>query len=160
MTNTNLSAGKRAPAFTVPATGGERVRLTEYRGYWVVLFFYGKDGGVHCSKIMKEFCVHHGVLTDHGAMVFGIGPGTTNSHEQFADDCELPFDLLVDHDNAVARKYGVWREKRTQGRRYMGLVRSTFIIDPSGKVVRIFDNVRTKNHGNKVVEALLVEMAN
>ncbi len=154
MSNPSIVEGKRAPAFTVPATGGERVRLTDYRGYWMVLFFYGKDCSVRCTKAMNEFISVHDELAENGAIVFGMGPGDLETHQEFLVQCKLPFNLLLDRDKKIARKYGVWREKRTQGRNYLGLVRSTFILDPSGIVVKVFDNVRTKNHGQKVLVAL------
>ncbi|RMH01411.1 MAG: peroxiredoxin [Planctomycetota bacterium] len=159
MPNPVLSEGQRAPAFTLPATGGGRVRLTELRGRWVVLFFYPRDGSPGCTNEVRAFREQHADLAGLGAVVFGVSPDDLDSHEAFVARERLPFPLLTDRDSRVGARYGVWREKSNYGRKYLGLVRSTFLIDPSGRIVRIFDNVRVKGHVQRVRRALEEQLA-
>ncbi len=159
MPNPVLREGKRAPAFTLPATLEDRVRLTELRGRWVVLYFYPKDLTNGCTNQAKDFRDHLGEFEQHGAVVLGVSPCDLGRHERFTAEAELNFPLLVDRDSRVALKYGVWREKNNYGRKYLGIVRSTFVIDPSGRIAKIFDNVRVKGHVAKVLTALEEKLA-
>ena len=154
MSNPVLQEGGRAPAFTLPATGEGRVRLTELRGRWVVLYFYPKDMTPGCTTEAQDFRDHLEAFEELGAVVLGVSPDELDRHEQFAEREGLEFPLLVDRDSRVAAKYGVWRQKVDYGRKYLGIVRSTFLIDPSGKLVRSFDNVRVKGHVAKVLACL------
>lgn len=159
MSNPVLREGQRAPAFTLPATLEDRVRLTELRGMWVVLYFYPKDMTAGCTTQACDFRDHLEDFEELGAVVLGLSPDDLDKHERFAEREELNFPLLVDRDSRVGLKYGVWREKNNYGRKYRGIVRSTFVIDPSGKIARIFDNVRVKGHVAKVLAAVEEKMA-
>lgn len=158
MANSVLRAGDRAPAFTLPADDGGRVRLTEYRGRWVVLYFYPKDFTPGCTRQAKAF---QGALDEFegaGAVVMGIGPCPIESHAAFRAACGLDYPLLHDRDARVASRYGVWREKRGNGRSYVGMVRSTLLLDPSGRIAQLWDNVRLKGHVAKVLARLEREL--
>lgn len=154
MPNPVLREGQRAPAFTLPATVDGRVRLTELRGRWVVIFFYPRDHTTGCTAEAGAFRDRAADFARLGAEILGISPDPLERHEDFAASLRLPYPLLVDRDSRVAHKYGVWRRKLSAGHHYLGIVRSTFVIDPSGRVARIFDGVRVKGHVDKVLAAL------
>ncbi|MAW59744.1 MAG: thioredoxin-dependent thiol peroxidase [Planctomycetes bacterium] len=156
--NPSLEEGKRAPAFTLPSTEGGSFRLTEHRGRWVVAYFYPKDLTPGCTTEAENFRDALASFEDLGALVVGISPDPLERHERFVEKHDLNFPLLVDRDAKVASKYGVWRTKKNYGREYLGIVRSTFLIDPSGKVARLWDNIRVKGHVEKVLAALEEEL--
>ena len=156
--NPILDAGKRAPAFTLPSTDGEKFRLTEHRGRWIVVYFYPKDLTAGCTTEAGDFQAAHAQLEELGAVLVGVSPDPMSQHEKFAAKLKLDFELLSDRDSKVALKYGVWRTKQNYGREYMGIVRSTFLVDPSGKIARVWDNIRVKGHVDKVVQALTEEL--
>lgn len=158
MANPILDAGKRAPAFTLPSTDGEKFRLTEHRGRWIVVYFYPKDLTAGCTTEAQDFQAALDRFEAHGAVLVGISPDPMSQHEKFADKLGLSFGLLSDRDAKVATKYGVWRTKKNYGREYLGIVRSTFLIDPSGKLARVWDNIRVKGHVEKVLHALSEEL--
>lgn len=152
--NPVLSEGRRAPAFRLVAHDGKEVRLTELRGRWVVLFFYPRlqrvsSGGTAClfQARMAEF-------RRRSTAVIGIGVDEVDTQRAFARANQIAFPLLADRNARVARRYGAWREKSSNGQAYVGIVRSTFLIDPSGRIERIFDNQRMKGHADKVLRAL------
>lgn len=157
MANPTLEEGKRAPAFTLPSTEGDRFRLTEHRGRWIVVYFYPKDLTPGCTTEAENFRDQFDAFEEQGALVVGISPDPMPQHERFAEKLDLNFPLLTDRDAKVASKYGVWRTKKNYGREYLGIVRSTFLVDPSGKVARIWDNIRVKGHVDKVLQALAEE---
>ena len=159
VTNPVLHEGKRAPAFTLPATLEDRVRLTELRGRWVVLYFYPKDLTAGCTAQACDFRDHMEAFDSLGVVVLGVSPDDLERHEAFAAQEDLNFPLLADRDSRVGLKYGAWRQKNNYGRKYMGVVRSTFVIDPSGKIARVFDNVRVRGHVAKVLAAVEEKMA-
>lgn len=159
MANPNLSVGKRAPAFTLQNAAGERIRLTEQRGRWVVLYFYPKDMGRGCTTIARDFQSALEEFESLRAVVMGACSDTRERHAAFAAAESIHFDLLVDRDSKLASRYGVWREKTRGGHRYLGLVRSTFLIDPSGHIVHLWDNVRVKGHVAQVLARLEEELA-
>jgi peroxiredoxin Q/BCP len=156
--NPLLDAGKRAPAFTLPSTDGEKFRLTEHRGRWIVVYFYPKDLTAGCTTEANDFQAALTQFETLGAVVVGISPDPMTQHEKFAAKLDLEFELLSDRDAKVALKYGVWRTKKNYGREYMGIVRSTFLVDPSGKIARVWDNIRVKGHVDKVLQALTEEL--
>mgnify|MGYP006164453433 FL=1 len=157
LANPLLHTGKRAPAFTLPSTEGEPFRLTEMRGLWVVAFFYAKDMRNGCVAHAEAFRDSAKDFDKEGAVVVGLCADSLESHQVFVQKSALNFPLLVDKDFRVATKYGAWREKKGNGSRYLGLVRSTFLIDPSGKVARVWDNVRSRSHVEKVLASLQEE---
>jgi peroxiredoxin Q/BCP len=146
--------GDLAPDFTLPADGGGEVSLSDYRGKKVVLYFYPKDNTSGCTKEACAFRDDHTAINAAGAVVLGVSPDSVKSHDGFKLKHNLPFALLSDPDHEVAIQYGVWGEKSMYGRTYMGIIRSTYIIDEEGKISKVFPKVRVKGHVEKVLEAL------
>ena len=149
-----IEEGAKAPDFTLPTDGGGRLKLSSCRGKAVVLYFYPKDDTPGCTKEACGFRDASAALDAHGAVVLGVSRDSAASHAKFRDTYSLPFTLLVDADHAVAEQYGAWREKTLYGKTSMGIVRSTFIIDPAGRVAKVFRNVKAEGHAEKVLEAL------
>lgn len=149
-----LKAGDVAPDFTVKADDGRTVALSALKGKTVVLYFYPKDDTPGCTTEACNFRDNLGILKSKGAQVFGISPQDEKSHTKFKAKYQLPFTLLVDTDHAVAERYGVWGEKTTMGRKHMGILRTTFIIGPDGKISRVFEKVKPAGHAIEVYEAL------
>jgi peroxiredoxin Q/BCP len=149
-----LSEGDKAPAFTLPDQNGEKVRLSDLRGETVVLYFYPKADTSGCTT---QACGVRDRRADYdaaGARVIGISPDEVKDIEKFAGKYDLDFTLLADADHAVAEKYGTWVEKSMYGRKYMGVQRATFVIDPKGKIAKVFPKVSPKKHDELVLKAL------
>lgn len=142
--------GDPAPEFELPSNHGPQ-RLRDHRGRWVVLYFYPKDDTPGCTT---EACDFRDLLPGLGAVVLGVSPDDLDSHQQFARNHQLPFPLLSDTDHRVAEAYGAWGEKRNYGKTYQGLIRSTFIIDPAGKVAAALRNVKATGHAERVAARL------
>ncbi len=149
-----LQEGTIAPDFTLAADGGGEVSLSSYRGKKVVLYFYPKDDTPGCTTEACSFRDDYADLVRAGAVVLGVSPDTVKSHDKFKLKYELPFALLSDPDHAVTELYGAWGEKKMYGRTYMGVLRSTFIIDEGGKIIKVFPNVKPKGHSEQVLAAL------
>lgn len=149
-----IEAGATAPKFTLTATDGSKVRLADLTGSPVVLYFYPKDDTPGCTKEACAFRDHQADFESVGAHVFGISPDDVDSHQAFSDKFQLNFPLLADTNHKVAEKYGAWREKNRYGKKFMGIQRSTFIIDAKGKVARVWKAVKVDGHEQKVLEAL------
>ena len=143
-----------APTFTLPSDTGEAVSLAELRGTPVVLYFYPKDDTPGCTTQACGIRDAWGDFERAGAVVLGVSPDDEKSHEKFKQKFELPFTLLADTDHEVADAYGVWGEKTYAGKTYMGVLRSTFVIDGDGNVARIFRDVKPAEHADQVLEAL------
>jgi thioredoxin-dependent peroxiredoxin len=149
-----LSEGDKAPSFTLPDQNGEKVKLSDLRGETVVLYFYPKADTSGCTV---QACGVRDRRADYeaaGARVIGVSPDEVKDVEKFAGKHDLDFTLLADRDHAVAEKYGTWVEKSMYGRKYMGVQRATFIIDPKGKIARVFPKVQPKKHDDLVLKAL------
>jgi peroxiredoxin Q/BCP len=149
-----LAEGDKAPAFTLPDQNGEKVKLSDLKGQTVVLYFYPKANTSGCTT---QACGVRDRKADYaaaGAKVIGISPDEVKDIDKFAGKYDLEFTLLADADHAVAEKYGAWVEKSMYGRRYMGVARATFIIDPKGKVAKVFPKVQPKKHDDLVLKAL------
>jgi thioredoxin-dependent peroxiredoxin len=149
-----LSEGDKAPAFTLPDQNGEKVKLSDLKGQTVVLYFYPKANTSGCTT---QACGVRDRKADYaaaGARVVGISPDEVKDVDKFAGKYDLDFTLLADADHAVAEKYGTWVEKSMYGRKYMGVARATFIIDPKGKIARVFPKVQPKKHDDLVLAAL------
>ncbi|HRX86464.1 MAG TPA: thioredoxin-dependent thiol peroxidase [Phycisphaerae bacterium] len=143
--------GSAAPAFALPASGGQTIKLSAYKGKSVVvLFFYPKDMTSGCTKEACGFRDAHAGLKKAGVTVLGISPDPVRQHEKFVEKHALNYPLLADEDHAVAEAYGVWREKSLYGREYMGIVRTTFVIDRKGKIAHVFANVKANGHAEEV----------
>lgn len=149
-----LSEGTLAPNFTLPADSGGEVSLSDYRGKKVVLYFYPKDNTSGCTQEACDFRDGHGRVIAAGAVVLGVSPDSIKSHDGFKLKYQLPFALLSDPDHKVAELYGAWGEKKMYGKSYMGIIRSTFIIDEEGMITRVFPKVTVKGHVDEVLEAL------
>lgn len=149
-----IEAGQPAPDFTLPDQRGKPVTLSKLKGKPVVLYFYPKDDTPGCTK---EACAFRDARKDYekaGAKVLGVSPDDVASHDKFARKFELPFTLLADADKTVCESYGVWQEKNLYGRKFMGVVRTTFVIDREGIVRKVFPRVRVGGHSDKVLEVL------
>jgi thioredoxin-dependent peroxiredoxin len=149
-----IEEGKPAPDFELQSDSGELVKLSELRGRPVVLYFYPKDDTPGCTTEACEFRDAYDVFRERGAEVLGVSPDDIASHQKFKSKHELPFTLLADPDHAVAEKYGVWGERKFAGRSYMGINRSTFIIDEEGKVARAMMGIKAAGHAAKVLDSL------
>lgn len=146
--------GDLAPDFELPADDGGRVRISEFRGRRVVLYFYPKDDTPGCTKEACDFRDALPGLSNEGVSVLGVSPDPVPSHADFRDKLGLNFPLLADEDHSVAEDYGVWREKMMYGNTYWGVERSTFFIDESGIVRKVWRRVDPEGHANEVVAAI------
>ncbi len=149
-----IEEGKPAPDFELPTDSGETIKLSDLRGKPVVLYFYPKDDTPGCTTQACGIRDSYGEFERAGAVVLGVSPDSEKSHVKFKDKYELPFTLLADTDHSVAEEYGVWGEKSFAGKKYMGVSRSTFVIDADGNVKRVMHNVKPANHADDVLEAL------
>jgi thioredoxin-dependent peroxiredoxin len=149
-----IEPGQKAPAFTLTADDGSKVRLADLAGSPVVLYFYPKDDTPGCTKEACAFRDRKKDLQKHGAKVYGVSADDVASHVKFRDKFKLNFPLLADVDHAVAEKYGAWREKNMYGKVSMGIQRSTYLIDAKGKVAKVWKRVQVDGHDQKVLEAL------
>jgi peroxiredoxin Q/BCP len=149
-----IEEGKPAPDFELESDEGNKVKLSQFRGQPVVLYFYPKDDTPGCTTEACEFRDAYDVFRERGAVVLGVSPDDITSHEKFKTKHELPFTLLADPDHAVAEQYGVWGEKKFAGKSYMGINRSTFIIDADGKVARAMLGIKPAGHAERVLDLL------
>ncbi|MCB0070153.1 MAG: thioredoxin-dependent thiol peroxidase [Caldilineaceae bacterium] len=149
-----LSVGQPAPDFTAVTDTGETVKLSDFRGKRVVLYFYPKDDTSGCTTQACGFRDNYPVIEEKNAVVLGVSPDGVQSHQKFKTKYELPFTLLVDEDHAIAEAYGVWGEKSMYGKSYMGIVRSHFIIDEEGKIADTQYKVSPTDSVARAVDAL------
>ena len=149
-----ISEGQEAPDFTLPDQDGNAVTLSELRGRPVVLYFYPKSDTPGCTTQACGIRDHRDDYEGTGARVVGVSPDTVAAQRKFADKYGLDFTLLADENHEVADLYGVWGEKKMYGKTYLGVSRSTFLIDPEGKVAKVFPKVSPKTHDEVVLEAL------
>ena len=149
-----IEVGKKAPAFSLPSSEGRKVALKEFAGKKVVLYFYPKDNTPGCTQEACDFRDNMARVQAAGAVVLGVSGDSVASHERFRDKFELPFPLLSDETHEMMEKYGVWQEKKNYGRSYMGVVRTTVLIDGAGVVQRIWPKVSVKGHVDAVLAAL------
>lgn len=148
------SAGELAPDFTLSDGSGASVTLSSLRGKKVILYFYPKDDTPGCTQESCDFRDRHPDLQAAGAVVLGISPDSVKSHSKFAAKFNLPFPLLADEGSGVATAYGVWKEKSMYGKTYMGVERTTFLIDESGFVQRVWNKVKVTGHSEEVLKAV------
>jgi peroxiredoxin Q/BCP len=151
---TEITEGTEAPDFELPNQDGEPVSLADYRGKWVVLYFYPKADTPGCTT---QACGIRDRGADYdaaNAVILGVSPDQPDKLRKFADKYGLPFTLLGDADHSVAETYGTWVEKKNYGKTYMGVQRSTFLVDPDGVVRHVFPRVKPDTHDEKVLDAL------
>jgi peroxiredoxin Q/BCP len=148
-----LKEGSTAPAFKTKDANGEAVDLKDFRGQKVVLYFYPKDDTPGCTKEACSFRDAFSSFKKQGITVLGVSPDSETKHQKFITKYNLPFTLLADTDKAIAESYGVWGEKKFMGRTYMGVHRTTFLIDEKGKIKKIFEKVKPEHHASEVLEA-------
>ena len=149
-----LEEGAKAPAFSLVADDGKKVKLADFKGKPVVLYFYPKDDTPGCTKEACAFRDKAADLKKLGAVVLGVSPDDTKSHGKFRDKFNLNFPLLSDPDHAVAEQFGAWREKNMYGKKSMGIARSTFIIGGDGLIKKVWKAVKVDGHDEHVLAAL------
>jgi len=149
-----VEENKKAPAFSLKDQDNKDVSLNDFKGENIVLYFYPKDNTSGCTKEACNFRDDFPDFKKLKAVILGISPDSVSSHKKFAGKFDLPFRLLSDEKKLVLEKYGGWKEKSMYGRKYMGVERSTFIIDKTGKVKKIFRKVKVDGHNKEVMEAL------
>jgi peroxiredoxin Q/BCP len=146
--------GDVAPDVALPDENGTIHRLADQRGRWTVLYFYPEDDTPGCTTEACQFRDMNEDYVDTGADVWGVSPDGASSHRRFREKFDLPFTLLSDVDHEVATRYGAWQEKKNYGRTYMGIVRSTYLIDPAGRIARAWPKVKADGHAAEVLAAL------
>jgi peroxiredoxin Q/BCP len=146
--------GNPAPDFQLQDQNGNDVKLSRLRGKNVVLYFYPKDDTPGCTREACDFRDEHSALEAAGAVVLGVSPDDTKSHQKFATKFSLPFPLLADTERQVCDAYGVWGEKSLYGRKFMGVTRATFLIDTQGKVARVWPKVKVQGHVQEILQTL------
>jgi len=146
-----LKEGTKAPAFALPDQDGETHRLSSYRGRWVLVYFYPRDNTSGCTK---EACAIRDRFPDFaklGIQVFGVSKDSVASHARFAARHDLPFTLLSDESGAMIEKYGAWRKKKMAGRETMGIVRMSYLVDPEGRIAKVYPKVKPAEHAGEVL---------
>jgi peroxiredoxin Q/BCP len=149
-----VEEGSQAPDFELKSDTGETLKLSQFRGRPVVLYFYPRDDTPGCTKEACAFRDSYDEYLARDAVILGVSRDGEESHQKFKQKYDLPFTLLSDPDHAVAEAYGVWAEKSMYGRKSMGIVRSTFVIAPDGTVARAMRGIKVPGHSDKVLEAL------
>ncbi|PIY95950.1 MAG: thioredoxin-dependent thiol peroxidase [Candidatus Kerfeldbacteria bacterium CG_4_10_14_0_8_um_filter_42_10] len=150
----NLPLGKKAPDFSLPDQNGKQQKLSDYRGKWVLLYFYPRDNTPGCTK---EACGIRDSFPEFNQLeitVLGISTDSEASHAKFAQKYRLPFSLLADKDKKIVKLYGVWGKKKFLGKEFMGTKRTSFLINPNGKIVKIYEQVKPDIHAQEVLEDL------
>lgn len=149
-----LSIGDKAPDFNLLDQYGKNISLSSFLGNELAIFFYPKDNTPTCTTEVCNLRDYYADLKNEGIEVVGISPDSVKSHLNFATKHNLPYTLLSDENKNIAVKYGVWGEKQMYGRTYMGIIRTTFLIDAEGKIKLIFDKVISKDHANQILKKL------
>lgn len=149
-----IPAGIPAPDFMLFDDNGTQHRLSDYRGQPLILYFYPKDDTPGCTLEACNFRDDYSAYVKAGVTILGVSPGSIKSHAKFKKKFELPFALLADEDHAVCDAYGVWGEKQFMGRAYMGVLRTTFLIDPNGNTKQVFEKVKPAGHSAEVLAAI------
>ncbi len=149
-----LEAGDRAPDFALNDQDGKLHRLSDYAGQTVVLYFYPKDDTPGCTKEACSFRDNHAAIEEAGAVVLGVSADDAASHQKFREKYDLPFPLLVDEGAQVASEYGAWGEKVLYGKTVIGMIRSTFVIGPDGRLTKVWKRVQAERHGEQVLALL------
>ncbi|MBV8389631.1 MAG: thioredoxin-dependent thiol peroxidase [Mucilaginibacter sp.] len=146
--------GDKAPDFTAKDQNGNTVSLSDFRGKNVILYFYPQDNTPTCTNEACNFRDNYQSLLSKGFSVIGVSPDTEKSHKKFETKFNLPFPLIADPDRKIVEEYGLWAEKMMFGRKYMGVLRTTFVIDPKGMILKVIDKVESKNASQQVLDLL------
>jgi thioredoxin-dependent peroxiredoxin len=147
----SLQIGDQAPDFEAPNQSGDTVKLSDFRGKKVVLYFYPKDNTSGCTAQACNLRDNYTELQKAGYEVIGVSKDSVRSHQNFVSKQELPFTLISDEDTSINQAYGVWKEKSMYGKKYMGTARTTFLIDEQGKITDIIEKVKTKDHTDQIL---------
>jgi len=150
----DLKQGNPAPGFSLPGSGGQTIALSDYKGQYVVLYFYPKDDTPGCTKQACGFRDHLSEFEKLDCAVIGVSKDKPEKHDKFTEKHDLNFPLASDEDGAVCEAYGVWKEKSMYGKTFLGIERSTFLIDPDGKIAQIWRKVKVPGHVEEVRDAL------
>lgn len=154
MNHQNLTVGNKAPLFTLFNHQGEKISLSSFKGQWVVLYFYPKDNTPGCTVEAIEFTAAAPAFAKLNAVILGVSPDSPKSHCSFIEKQKLGISLLSDPDHVALESYGAWQLKKNYGKDYMGVVRSTFLIDPQGKIAHVWPKVSVKGHVEEVRRVL------
>ena len=149
-----IKENTKAPDFALPSTNGENQKLKDLLGKYIVIYFYPKDDTPGCTIETNNFNKLLPKFKKLNCEIFGISKDTIKSHDKFREKFKIKFDLLSDEEIKVLKKYKVWGKKKFMGREFMGIIRSTILIDKKGKVIKVWDNVKVKNHAKEVLETL------
>ncbi len=147
----NLKAGRKAPDFTLLDQNGDKHKLSQYKGDWVLIYFYPKDNTPGCTKEACAIRDQWSAFKRLKLKVLGISPDPVKKHASFVEKFELPFTLLADEEKKVVNKYGVWGLKKFMGREYEGTFRKSFLIDPDGKIAKVYEKVKPAEHAEEVL---------
>ena len=149
-----LQPGDKAPDFSGIDDSGKKISLKDFKGKTFVLYFYPKDDTTACTKEACDFAAAYKSFLKKGVPVIGVSPDTEKKHQKFKEKYDLPFPLIADTEKTICEAYGVWQEKSMYGRKYMGVVRSTFVIDEKGKIAAVFSKVKVAGHVDEVLETV------
>ena len=149
-----IKENTKAPDFALPSTNGENQKLKDLLGKYVVIYFYPKDDTPGCTIETNDFNKLLPKFKKLNCEIFGISKDTIKSHDKFREKFKIKFDLLSDEEIKVLKKYKVWGKKKFMGREFMGIIRSTILIDKKGKIIKVWDNVKVKDHAKEVLETL------
>ena len=150
---THLTEGQKAPAFSGKDQNGKKITLADFKGKKVVLYFYPQDSTPTCTVQACNLRDNYALLNKEGFIVIGVSPDDEKSHKKFEKKNDLPFPLVADEDKKIVDKYNLWGEKKLMGHTYMGTTRTTFLIDETGKIVKIIEKPVSKNHTEEILEA-------
>ncbi len=149
-----LKEGDKAPLFTGADQNGEKISLADYKGKKLVLYFYPEDDTPTCTIQACNLRDNYGLLKKNGFEVIGVSPNDSKSHQKFQKKFDLPFTLIADTSHRILEKYGVWDHKKLFGHEYMGVLRTTFVIDEKGVIRKIFTRPKTKAHAEEIIAAM------
>ena len=150
-----LEVGSKAPDFTIPNQDGKSVNLNDLSGKWAVIYFYPRDDTPGCTVEANEFTELYSKFEDNNAVVIGVSPDNEAKHCKFIDKYELRVELLADTEKTMLSDYGVWQEKSMYGKTYMGVVRTTYLINPEGHISEVWTKVKARGHAEVVLNRLI-----
>ena len=150
---TSLNVGDKAPDFVALNEFGQSTSLSDFLGKKIILYFYPKDMTPGCTAESCNLGENYSLLQENGFIVLGVSPDSSKSHQKFIDKYNLPFSLIADEDKAIIKAFGVWGPKKFMGKEYVGVHRTTFVIDEDGVIEKVFSKVKTKDHTNQILES-------